>query len=140
MYRVKTTIKELPYESITDNKVHNYEATKIELLAGQHGDVSPTSPRNSNNSISVTNLLNGVEKSYEKEKNLLDSSKIVDENGEPLEVCHVITRHRLNSHPLIRRFFTQNLHRSRIVPPSSPHRYAVGFSFSTGFSLPKKQE
>jgi hypothetical protein len=67
-------------------KAYSYEATKIELLAGQHGDVSSTSPRNSNNSISVVNLLNGVEKSYEKGKKLLDSSKVVDENGEPIIV------------------------------------------------------
>ena len=33
------------------------------MLAGQHGDVTMTSPRNSNNSISVANLLKGVEKS-----------------------------------------------------------------------------
>lgn len=45
-------------------RFHSYEATKIELLAGQHGDVTMTSPRNSNNSITATNLLKGFEKSY----------------------------------------------------------------------------
>jgi hypothetical protein len=77
---VKVTIKENIQTGETP-KAYSYEATKIELLAGQHGDVSSTSPRNSNNSISVVNLLNGVEKSYEKGKKLLDSSKVVDENG-----------------------------------------------------------
>lgn len=45
-------------------RFHSYEATKIELLAGQHGDVTMTSPRNSNNSITATNLLKDVEKPY----------------------------------------------------------------------------
>lgn len=44
-------------------RFHSYEATKIELLAGQHGN-AVTFPRNSNNSITATNLLKGVEKSY----------------------------------------------------------------------------
>lgn len=45
-------------------RFHSYEATKIELLAGQHGDITMTSPRNSNNSITATNLLKDVEKPY----------------------------------------------------------------------------
>ncbi len=62
IYRVKVTLKENRRTKET-TKAYSYETTKIELLAGQHGDVTMTSPRNSNNSISVANLLKGVEKS-----------------------------------------------------------------------------
>lgn len=44
-------------------RFHSYEATKIELLAGQHGN-AVTFPRNSNNSITAANLLKDVEKPY----------------------------------------------------------------------------
>ena len=86
-YMVKVTLK----EDRTNNepqKAYSYEATKIELLAGQHGDVSMTPPRNSNNSITVSKLLNGVEKSYGNGEKLLDYSKVVDENGKPMVVYH----------------------------------------------------
>ncbi|MFV0554437.1 MAG: hypothetical protein ACK5LR_07005, partial [Mangrovibacterium sp.] len=36
----------------------------------------------------MTNLLQGVEKSYESGKYLLESSKVVDKNGEPMVVYH----------------------------------------------------
>ena len=73
-YRVKITLKENIKTRETTN-THSYEATKIELLAGQHGDVTKTSPRNSNNSISAANLLNGVEISYNPGVKVLDESK-----------------------------------------------------------------
>ena len=85
-YRVKVTLK----EDRTNNepqKAYSYEATKIELLAGQHEE-AVTSSRNSNNSITAANLLKDVEKSYGNGEKLLDSSKVVDENGEPLVVYH----------------------------------------------------
>ncbi len=62
IYRVKVTLKENRRTKET-TKAYSYETTKIELLAGQHGDVTMTSPRNSHNSISVANLLKGIEKS-----------------------------------------------------------------------------
>ena len=85
-YRVKVTLK----EDRTNNepqKAYSYEATKIELLAGQHEE-AVTSSRNSNNSITAANLLKDVEKSYGNGEKLLDYSKVVDENGEPLVVYH----------------------------------------------------
>lgn len=85
-YRVKVTLK----EDRTNNeakKAYNYEATKIELLAGQTEN-AVTFSRNSNNSITVAKLLNGVEKSYSPGEKLLDYSKVVDENGEPKVVYH----------------------------------------------------
>lgn len=88
IYRVKITLKENVRTKETP-KAYSYEATKIELLAGQHGDVAMTSPRNSNNSITAANLLQNVEKSYGNGTKLLDSSKVVDENGEPIVVKHV---------------------------------------------------
>ena len=85
-YMVKVTMK----EDRTNNepqKAYSYEATKIELLAGQHEE-AVTSSRNSNNSITAANLLQNVEKSYGNGEKLLDCSKIVDENGEPRVVYH----------------------------------------------------
>ena len=66
LYRVKVTLKEDSARSDDPKKAYSYEATKIELLAGQHGKDSETErfPRNSNNSITAANLLQGVEKSY----------------------------------------------------------------------------
>lgn len=50
----------------------------------QSADFVPTS----NNSISAAKLLENVESSKYPGKKLLDRSKIVDENGEPLKVYH----------------------------------------------------
>jgi hypothetical protein len=64
LYRIKTTVKELPKEPKTDNKVHNYEATKIELL-----DNNQTAPRSSTSTeapIEITKLIKGVGKNDEK--------------------------------------------------------------------------
>ena len=86
LYRVKITLKAfLNLEEKT--KAYSYEATKIELLEGSLG-VENQLPRTSNNSISIAKLLQNVEKSYEKGKKLLDSSKIVDKDGKPLVVEH----------------------------------------------------
>ena len=73
-YRVKITLKENVRTNETTG-THSHEATKIELLAGQHGDVAMTSPRNSNNSISATKLLKDVEMSYVSGKKVLDASR-----------------------------------------------------------------
>ena len=86
IYRIKVTLK----EDRTNNdpkKAYSYEATKIELLDGQNEE-AVTSSRNSNNSISAAKLLNGVDKSYGNGEKLLDFSKVVDENGEPMVVYH----------------------------------------------------
>lgn len=72
-YRVKTTVKELNND--VRGKAYTYEVTNIELLEDhKRQDKSPTS-RTTNNSMSVAKLLNGVEKSYDKGKKLLDESK-----------------------------------------------------------------
>ena len=96
-YRVKITLKENVKTRETTH-THSYEATKIELLAGQHGDVTMTSPRNSNsskqvelsagtwenqegpspntnNSISAAKLLENVVMSYNPGEKVLDASK-----------------------------------------------------------------
>jgi hypothetical protein len=86
-YRVKTTIKE-NVKTKENKKAYSYEVTEIELLDGQHKDVTMTSFRNSNNSIEGAKLLQDVESSKEKGKKLLDYSKVVDENGEPSIVYH----------------------------------------------------
>lgn len=73
IHRVKVTLKENVNDPNAPHKAYSFEATKIELLAGQHeeaADVSEPSSRNSNNSILIVNLLNGVDKSYEKGKKL----------------------------------------------------------------------
>lgn len=87
IYRVKVTIKEHK-DANRANTPHSYEATKIELLAGTLVGANGSNP-NTNNSISAAKLLNGVEKSYESGKYLLDDhSKVVDENGEPRVMYH----------------------------------------------------
>ena len=86
LYRVKVTIKE--DRTNKDSKTtYSYEATKIELLAGQHEE-AVTPSRNSNNSITGAKLLENIESAKEKGKKLLDYSQVVDENGEPLVVYH----------------------------------------------------
>ena len=77
LYKVKTTIREYADESRT-SKAHNYEVTKIKLLEAPSGNNDVTTEpvaMTSNNSISGANLLQGVEKSYDKGKNLLDESE-----------------------------------------------------------------
>ncbi len=96
-YRVKITLKEEVRNKKLPHNTHSYEATKIELLAGQHGDVTMTSPRNSNsskqieqrrnmvkpegdnpntnNSISAAKLLENVEMSYNPNEKVLNASK-----------------------------------------------------------------
>lgn len=77
VYRVKTTMHEF-LNGNDANSPHSYEVTQIELI--EDSTVAPTNeahnPLNrSTNSISATKLLNGVEKSYDKGKKLLDESK-----------------------------------------------------------------
>lgn len=101
-YRVKTTMQE--FRGGEENKPHSYEVTKIELLEGSEtaneSDSLPLSSATNNsenelldtpgtavlpdsshldmtpsNSISVAKLLNGVEKSYDSGKKLLEESK-----------------------------------------------------------------
>lgn len=101
-YRVKTTMQE--FRGGEENKPHSYEVTKIELLDAPGTAVLPdsspldTTPSNSKNItsegsekanesdslplnsatngyISTAKLLQGVEKSYDSGKNLLDESK-----------------------------------------------------------------
>ena len=80
MYRVKTTMQE--FRGGEENKPHSYEVTKIELLEGSEkaneSDSLPLSSA-SNNSIEAAKLLNGVEKSYDSGKKLLDESKDLTE-------------------------------------------------------------
>lgn len=73
---MKTTIREFK-DVNTPNSPHSYEVTKIELI--EDSTVTPDgidSPLNRPiNSISATKLLNGVEKSYDKGKFVLDESE-----------------------------------------------------------------
>jgi hypothetical protein len=101
-YRVKTTVRYFD-DVNTENKAHSYEVTKIELLAGNMANTDNSTDPNTNNSISLSpnrtantvspieaaKLLNGVEKSYEKGRFILDDhSKVVDANGEPMAMHH----------------------------------------------------
>ncbi len=76
-FRVKVTLKE-HIDKNQPNVPHSYEATKIELLAGTLVDAESTDP-NTNNSISVANLLNGVEKSYGKGEKIIENPRIEEE-------------------------------------------------------------
>lgn len=86
-YRVKTTIHEFR-DANTANTPHSYEVTKIELI--EDSTVTPNdginNPLNrSVNSISATKLLEGVEKSYDKGKKVLDESENSSENPQDAE-------------------------------------------------------
>ena len=74
-YRVKTTMQE--FRGGEENKPHSYEVTKIELLDSPGKRENPDRPPlvSSNNSIDTAKLLQGVEKSYDSGKKLLDESK-----------------------------------------------------------------
>ena len=65
VYGVKITLKE-NVRTHEKTKLYSYEATKIELLDGQSGDVAMTSPRNSNNSITVAKIIKGFETTKKK--------------------------------------------------------------------------
>ncbi len=75
IYRVKTTMQE--FRGGEENKPHSYEVTKIELLDSPGKRENPDRPPSdaSNNSIDTAKLLQGVEKSYDSGKKLLDESK-----------------------------------------------------------------
>ena len=74
IYRVKTTIKEVRDKKITP---YNYQVTELELLIS--GSESSDALSNSN-FVDVAKLLQGVEKSYDSGKKLLDESKKNDES------------------------------------------------------------
>lgn len=76
-YRVKTTIKEsrIPSEELT---AHSFEVTEIELLSEDNSpmDLEPTaSDYQGQLPHGTANLLQGVEKSYEPGKKILDESE-----------------------------------------------------------------
>lgn len=77
IYRVKTTMHEF-VNSV--NRPHSYEVTKIEILdapmtdPAKDGRTQSTMAMTPRTSISATKLLQGVEKSYDKGKKLLDES------------------------------------------------------------------
>lgn len=85
IYRAKTTVKRTDYKDY--QKVYTYEVTKIELLDGKTAGEESNSPT-SNNSITFANLLKGVENDNKNGDKILNSSKVVDENGEPMVVYH----------------------------------------------------
>lgn len=73
VYLVKTTIKE-PIKTNNPSKAQSYEINEIELVAGQNKEAYD-SYRYSTNSISATNLLKGIEKSYDPSKKLLKNTE-----------------------------------------------------------------
>lgn len=79
-YRVKTTINEFRDESRA-NTPYTYEVIKIELLETSNSSKMELNSPNSVNeglSIEATKLLQGVEKSYDKGKKLLEESENID--------------------------------------------------------------
>ena len=94
LYRVKTTIKKVLNEG---NRYYTYEVQDVELLdkeieseerrsIGYETTIRRLS-NNSSNSITMANVLKGVERNKRKGEYLLDDdSKVVDEKGEPTDV------------------------------------------------------
>ena len=75
-YRVKTTIKE--YRDINYiNKPYSFEVIKIELLDLSNSSISVASHPNSLGGLitNVANILQNIEKSYDKGKFLLEESR-----------------------------------------------------------------
>ena len=81
LHRVKTTLKERKAEGV---KPYTYEVTKIELIGGSSPKGTSLSDA-PNNSISAAKLLEGVEKSYDKGKKVLDESENSSENPQDTE-------------------------------------------------------
>ena len=79
LYRVKTTMRENRSNAVS-NKPYTYEVTKIEVLDETSPSTSNGSPYVSDVFVDGAKLLNGVEKSYEKGKKLLEESK---KSGDP---------------------------------------------------------
>lgn len=69
VYRAKTTIHEFRDK---ENKAYDYKITEVELIVSGS---STSNARTNSTSISAAKLLNGVEKSYDKGKKLLDESE-----------------------------------------------------------------
>ena len=69
IYRVKTTVKRYIDDNVR-TKAYSYEVTEIELLEGTHDDGISPRPRTSNNSISVVNLLQGIETTNQLQENI----------------------------------------------------------------------
>ena len=65
IYKVKSTVKEIREGG--EGKAYAYEVTNVELLEN-HKESAISNSAKSNNSISVANILKGVEKSYDKGK------------------------------------------------------------------------
>ena len=74
LYRVKTTMKEYRGADIA-NKPYTYEVTKIEVLDKETPNTSNATETLKKEYLDTAKLLNGVEKSYEKGKKLLEESK-----------------------------------------------------------------
>lgn len=77
-YRVKTTLRENNNSEKLPN-AHNYEVTEIELIEASRADAQESNHASmtmtSNSSITGAKLLNGVEKSYDPGKKLLEESE-----------------------------------------------------------------
>ena len=118
-YRVKTTLK---YDNAPSqkNNVYSYEVIKIELLDESNSSGSSMSSALSGHRMKTTNLLNGVKKSYDNELNILNSSKVVDENGEPLVVYHGTPQKEITT-----------FDRSKIGSSNDPGIYGRGFYFTS---------
>ena len=75
IYRVKTTIYE--FRDTTPNKPYTFEVIKIELLDESNSSILTANDPNSLGGLTINtaNLLQNVEKSYDKGKFLLEESK-----------------------------------------------------------------
>lgn len=88
VYRVKSTVRKVKQ----GDKFYTYEVQEMELIEerGANPNREGETPHNgntSNNSITGAKLLNGVKKTNSDE-DILQYSKVVDENGEPKIVEH----------------------------------------------------
>lgn len=88
-YRVKITVKR--DNGNRSQRAYTYEVMKIELTSGKtdaNNEALPTLA----NSMTFAKLLDGVENDKKNGEKLLDFSKVVDANGEPMVVYHGSSR------------------------------------------------
>lgn len=130
LYRVKITLREYGDKNRTP-LAHTYEVTQIELLKapsdGANTDSGEPLAMTSNNSISVAKLLNGVEKSYDPGKKLLDESAKdgmeLDYNDDEDVLCRPVTDkatlERLNRERTVKVYRAMQMIDGGLRPPMS---------------------
>jgi len=109
LYRVKSTVKKVR----SGDRYYTYEVQEMELMEERRANresegQSPVTTNSPINSITGAKLLKGVKKTNSSEE-ILDYSKIVDENGEPRVLYHGTKRQFWSFDPSQARKYTDGM-------------------------------